>query len=335
MVGCVPKRKKATWLVMPWLLMAIARTGWSAEGGVNLNPAAWGSDHVGRPVPEYITGDECLFCHRFTIGPGWPKNRHQSTIRPIEREPDVLALVKASGPHESFAPEIEFVLGRTNQMRLLKRSKTYGHLDLLSASIQPSRPGGQLRLTGTGAPHWDLQTFGNQCAGCHATGVDARTGAFSAISIECFSCHGDVDINHTKDTSRILLAQKRLDPARVVTSICASCHIRSGRSRSSARPFPDNFVPGDNLFRNLEADLSEAALTKATPIDRHVLQNVRDVVVRGREEMTCLSCHRVHHGSSGRHQKQPRGEICWNCHQRESETLTVNWPDRHSPVCKY
>ena len=34
-----------------------------------LDPAAWGSDHVGKPVPEYVTGDECLFCHRDDVGP--------------------------------------------------------------------------------------------------------------------------------------------------------------------------------------------------------------------------------------------------------------------------
>ena len=31
--------------------------------GRHLDPAGWGKDHVGSPVPEYVTGDECLFCH--------------------------------------------------------------------------------------------------------------------------------------------------------------------------------------------------------------------------------------------------------------------------------
>jgi hypothetical protein len=34
------------------------------------DPAAWGTNHVGQPVPEYVHGDECLFCHRFNVGPG-------------------------------------------------------------------------------------------------------------------------------------------------------------------------------------------------------------------------------------------------------------------------
>ncbi|MDP7204719.1 MAG: hypothetical protein QGH11_04065, partial [Pirellulaceae bacterium] len=49
------------------------------------DPAAWGSDHVGEAVPEYMTGDECLFCHRKKIGASWSKNPHQTTVRPLER----------------------------------------------------------------------------------------------------------------------------------------------------------------------------------------------------------------------------------------------------------
>src|SRR5262245_22809829 len=85
LVGLKSKTSQHTyWLLLPGLLMAASLPSLAAEPKANLNPAAWGSDHVGRPVPEYITGDECLFCHRITIGPGWSRTRHQSTIRPID-----------------------------------------------------------------------------------------------------------------------------------------------------------------------------------------------------------------------------------------------------------
>ena len=35
-----------------------------AAGRETLDPAAWGSDHVGQAVPEYMESGECLFCHR-------------------------------------------------------------------------------------------------------------------------------------------------------------------------------------------------------------------------------------------------------------------------------
>ena len=48
---------------------------------VTLDPAAWGSDHVGKPVPEYVDGNECLFCHRNDVGPAWSDNRHNRSVR--------------------------------------------------------------------------------------------------------------------------------------------------------------------------------------------------------------------------------------------------------------
>src|SRR5438094_358564 len=74
----------------------------------NLDPAAWGSDHVGKAVPESITGDECLFCHRLKIGPAWPQNRHQSTIRRID--PEAVTLLKTSKSLAPFAEVSQFVL---------------------------------------------------------------------------------------------------------------------------------------------------------------------------------------------------------------------------------
>src|SRR3989442_962518 len=44
------------------------------------DPAAWGSNHIGKPIPEYVHGDECLFCHRNNIGITWQKNSHGLTV---------------------------------------------------------------------------------------------------------------------------------------------------------------------------------------------------------------------------------------------------------------
>src|SRR5262245_1428952 len=83
-----------------------------------LDPAAWGSDHVGKALPNFTSGDECLFCHR-DVGPGWPNNRHGQTIRTAD----------ANSPlPKSFAVEIEFILGRKNNERYLKRSADHGRL---------------------------------------------------------------------------------------------------------------------------------------------------------------------------------------------------------------
>src|ERR1041385_6825746 len=285
--------------------------GPGAGAGSELNPAAWGSDHVGKAIPESVTDDECLFCHRGKVGPAWPQNRHQSTVRHIDSE--ALALLKSSSTHAPFAAAAEYIMGRTNQWRLLKRSEAYGKLDILSTRIHPGKKGSS-PFDDDNAPHWDRDTFANKCAGCHCTGVDSRNKTFSTISVGCFSCHGEVALEHSKDTTKVFLAQKRKAPARVVTSICGSCHIRTGRSGTTGLPFPNNFVPGDNLFRDFAVDFSDAAVAKLNPADRHVLQNARDVVVWGQEELTCLSCHIIHGSSGSRHRRLPRSDLCWSCH---------------------
>src|SRR5215831_11598078 len=72
-------------------------------------------DHIGQPVPEYVHGDECLFCHRNDIGNGWQKNAHALTVRQREDAPE---LVKKLNP----PAEVEFFLGSRHQVRFLKQA---------------------------------------------------------------------------------------------------------------------------------------------------------------------------------------------------------------------
>ena len=60
-----------------------------------------GQDHVGHPLPEYVTGDECLFCHRVQVADTWQQNPHARTVRPISVEQD----------KHGFPPDVTDVLG--------------------------------------------------------------------------------------------------------------------------------------------------------------------------------------------------------------------------------
>jgi predicted CXXCH cytochrome family protein len=279
----------------------------------------WGSDHVGKPLPEYVTGDECLFCHRSDVGPTWSKNRHQLTIR----EPDAAdrAAWKKSAVLNPFADQANLVLGRTQKARLAKKSAAYGKLELL--------------VDQGSNPHWDDSRFALKCAGCHTTAVDPQTHAFAALSLDCFTCHGEVNPEHSKDTRLMYLSRKRHDPARVVISICAQCHVRTGRSRSSGLPYPNNFVAGDNLFRDFAIGFSKEPIERLNPADRHVLENVRDVVVLGKQETTCLSCHSVHKSSAKKHRLEPKGAACLTCHNATGSKKVRKDFEVHSAVCEY
>ncbi len=299
-----------------------------------IDPAAWGTDHVSKPLPDFVSGDECLFCHRNEFASTWKKNRHQLTIRPADTEPAAMAALNGSPSARALSSEVEFVLGARNRVRYLKRTQHYGQLAILSTAWKPAAEAGVGALIDPQDSRWDARAFGASCAGCHATAVDAKTQTFSAVSLDCFTCHGDVPLEHSKDASRVYLSKRRPDPAHVVVSICGQCHVRSGKSRSTGLAFANNFVAGDNLFRDLDVDWSDAHLKSLNPGDRHVLENVRDVAVHGDTRMTCLSCHEVHSQTTRKHKRLADGAICINCHQPGDLSIRKKY-QVHSRTCDY
>jgi predicted CXXCH cytochrome family protein len=120
-----------------------------------------------------------------------------------------------------------------------------------------------------------------------------------------------------------------------ITSTCAQCHLRMGKARSTGLPYPNNFVAGDNLFLDFEVDFSKADDESLNPGDRHILQNVRDVIINGSESPTCISCHDVHKATSVKHHRAPRTAICNDCHNAEG-SIKGNKPYVvHSGLCEY
>jgi predicted CXXCH cytochrome family protein len=306
----------------------------TADEPKRLDPAAWGSDHVGKPVPEYTTGDECLFCHREKIGARWGENRHNLTIRPLDPDSPAGRALKQP-PAAEFADAVRFVMGGQNRQRFLKPSKEYGKLDLLSVEWVPQHDGNPGRLVAVERPHWNGTQFANSCAGCHTTAVDPKEKAFSAVSLDCFTCHGNVPADHAKKPELAHLSPHRKDEPRVVTSICAQCHVRTGQSKVTGRPYPTNFVAGDNLFRDFRADFSDEALKAISSADRHVMENVREVVVFGRETVTCLSCHDVHGRSSKKHHRVAEGASCLTCHNADGPRRHQKPFSNFSKTCGY
>ena len=277
-----------------------------------LDPAAWGGNHAGKPIPEYVHGDECLFCHRNNIGPTWQKNPHGIAVRQKEDAPDLAAQLK----DQNISPEVEYFLGGRHRVRFLRKIG-YGKFSLWASERNA----------------WDSEKFANRCAGCHATGVDSSTKSFTAFGIDCYACHGDVTLDHTKDTRLMWLSKKRRDDARAITSICAQCHLRSGKSRSTGLPYANTFIAGDNLFQDFEVDFTNADDANLNPGERHVWRNVRDVAVKGELGTTCLSCHDVHDNSNSKHREVAKGAICADCHGIPFKAAAVY--EAHSALCEY
>lgn len=304
----------------------------AAASAQTKDPAAWGSDHAGKPVPEFVHGDECLFCHRNDIGPGWQKNAHGLTLRQQQDAPELMKLIRSEPKLAKFASDATHTLGSRKHVRFLKQAG-YGKLDLLTARAELSKDGAA-GWTGLDNPRWQSGVFADRCAGCHATGIDSKTRTYTAIGLDCYTCHGVVDLEHTNDTSKIFLSKKRRNDPLAIASTCAQCHLRGGVSRSTGLPYPNNFVPGDNLFKDFRADFTAADDEHLNPGDRHVWKSVRDVVMNG-SETTCLNCHRIHENSSVRHRRVLAAPICVDCHNAEGPKKVVKSYAVHSELCGY
>lgn len=250
-----------------------------------------------QTLPEFVVGDQCLFCHRNDIGPTWQKNAHGVTVTPNEADPQ------------------SFTIGRTRK-RPLKKSG-YGKF-----AIQ--EPDGS----------WNQTKFADRCAGCHTTAVDAQTKAFAQFGIDCYACHGVVDLDHTGDTKLILLSKKNRGDARQITSICASCHLRGGRSKTTGLPYPFHYVAGDDLFADWQADLSKADDASLNAGDRHIYRNVRGVL-QNNSDVNCLTCHAVHANSTQKHRRVLTSSACNDCHNATGPKKDVKRWIVSSPLCEY
>jgi Doubled CXXCH motif (Paired_CXXCH_1)/Cytochrome c554 and c-prime len=294
-----------------------------------VDPASWGGNHVGKPIPEYVHGDECLFCHRNSIGVTWQKNAHGLTVRQAEDAPELQTLARKLPELSSVINEIGYFLGSRHRVRFLKKSG-YGRFSILNLQAVLATNAIDKGVS----PSWDKEKFGSRCAGCHATAVDAQTNSFAAFGIDCYACHGLATLDHSNNTALMWLSKKRRDDVRAITSICAQCHVRYAKSRSTGLPYANNFIAGDNLFQDFTVDFATVDDETLNPADRHVLRNVRDVAVRGDLSTFCLTCHDVHVNSTSRHSRARRGAICADCHGKNF-TPQVKPYEVHSPLCEY
>lgn len=260
--------------------------------------------HVNQPIPKYVTGDECLFCHRVKVADTWEQNPHARTVHP-------------RGDSDSAPADAAFVLGARLPQRGLKPDG-YGKFDLLSRD-------GRV---------WDKDAFALRCAGCHSTAVDPETHSFSTSSLDCYTCHGVAPENHPNDTSLVWFSKRHSRDPKQIISICGQCHLRQGKARSNSLPYPNNFVAGDDLFADFQVDFGKAGDQTLNPADRHILRNARDVVQSG-SDVTCISCHKIHDDTSSRHRLVLSGPICLDCHNAEGPKKAVKKYTVHSELCEY
>jgi hypothetical protein len=290
------------------------------------------SSHQGQGRPPLAGGDECLFCHRGTVGAVWQKNAHFLTVRDKfldMREAPEINLLRAEERFKKYAAEVGYVMGGKRSIRFL-RERSDGRFEILgvAATIGAGRP----ILESKGEPGWDATKFSERCIGCHMTGVDPKTLVPFETFVGCETCHGPYDERHTAGAAFMRFARKAKDLPQVVAFACGQCHLRGGRSRSTGRPFPNNFTGGD-LLKDFQFDFSGADDPNLNPMDAHIQRNIRDVLA-GKSDLTCLSCHKIHPSSAEIHRRRPRSDYCLTCHMAEPFKQIKKY-EAHSDLCEY
>lgn len=207
---------------------------------------------------DFVPGDECLFCHRFTTGTQWQTNSHNLTVRP-----------------ESEGSE-KWLIGRgRNTAPKAIRKAGYGKFAFPEGG----------------------DAFSERCSACHNTAVDPKTLTFALPAIDCYACHGAVDLKHSGDTSLVRFSKKRRPEAAETNRICGACHLRG------SEPDPN-------------------------PADRHVFRAVR-------EGQSCTVCHSVHARNTDRHRRVLSGGICAECHPPGLPRKEVARLRTGSRICGY
>src|SRR5262249_60662825 len=141
-----------------------------------VDPKAWGGNHVGKPIPEYVHGDECLFCHRNDIGPTWQKIAHGVTVRQREDAPELTKMLESQPALADVAKQIEYFLGSRHRVRFLKK-EGYGKFTTLNAQAALGETGQAAQLIDHEKLPWDTETFANRCAGRRTTADATLTTA--------------------------------------------------------------------------------------------------------------------------------------------------------------
>jgi len=300
-------------LALALLLAAQGQSGGKAAAPVAQNtavqskPAASGpgpapsrNDHVGKPLPDYMTGDQCLFCHRNIVGPTWEREPHAWTVREVGTEPSVPQVPK----------DATHIIGSPQHYRALK---LIGY--------------GKFAVLGDDGKTWQPEVFATRCAGCHTTAVDPATHAFSAYAFDCYACHGEVTAEHTTQPKLAWLGSKRPQEPQAIVAICSQCHLRGGQSLSTGLPYPNNFIAGDDLFADFKVDLKRAYDSSMNPADRHAYAYASKVLA-GQSKQTCLDCHRVHGRPELKHQ------YCIDCDELPAAAKSAG-KQLHSETCQY
>jgi hypothetical protein len=251
-------------------------------------------DRIGA---TFVGSETCKKCHERTYLE-WRTSLHSRMMRDVKLEP--LANIgdfRASGGARTFNQEdVDFVLGSQWKQMYLKREGQ--NVTVLPAQYNV--------FTGDWKSYFPdepaKRDWLNECAGCHATGVDPEKKTFVEMGIACEACHGPGS-NHVEAVPGYeiptIIQASRLTP-NLAAQICGSCHTR-GRDKTGKHAYPVEYqthkgVGNIRLYFDEVNPKMDSAYFWPSGESRYSNQQYLDwkQSEHAKVGVTCVTCHEVH-----------------------------------------
>jgi hypothetical protein len=249
-----------------------------------------------RTGATFAGSETCKKCHERTYLE-WKTSLHSRMMRDVKVEPlsnigdfrtpdDVLTFTKE---------DVAYTLGSQWKQQYLKKEGD----DLIVLPAQYNV------FTGEWKPYYPdepaKRAWFNECAGCHATGVDPEKKTFVEMGIACEACHGPGS-NHVEAIPGYeiptIIQASRLTPA-LAAQICGSCHT-GGRDKTGKYAFPAEYqlykgVGNIRLYFNELTPENAPEYFWPSGESRHSNQQYLDwkQSEHAKVGVTCITCHSV------------------------------------------
>jgi hypothetical protein len=254
-----------------------------------------------RTDATFAGSETCKNCHERTYLE-WKTSLHSRMMRDVKLEPlsnigdfrtpdDVLTFTKE---------DVAYTLGSQWKQQYLKKEGD----DLIVLPAQYNV------FTGEWKPYYPdepaKRAWFNECAGCHATGVDPEKKTFVEMGIACEACHGPGS-NHVEAIPGFeiptIIQASRLTPA-LAAQICGSCHT-GGRDKRGNHAYPVDYQihKGVGNIRLYFTELNKQDNPEyfwPSGESRHSNQQYLDwkQSEHAKVGVTCITCHDVHRSKS-------------------------------------
>jgi formate-dependent nitrite reductase cytochrome c552 subunit len=182
----------------------------------------------------FVGSETCKRCHERRYLE-WSTSLHSRMMRDarLEKGANIGDFQAPSAVRTFIKEDVDYVLGSQWKQQYLKKEGD----DLIVLPAQYNVFTGEWKEYFADEPA--KRNWFNECAGCHATGVDPEKKTFVEMGIACEACHGPGG-NHVEAVPGYeiptIMQAGRLTPFQAA-QICGSCHTR-GRDKTGKYAYP-------------------------------------------------------------------------------------------------